>query len=183
MTVTRNDIQNEYFDWMVHLVSIESIDISKYSKLLKELHRYEFTYIIPMDNNRYQDGINLRYRFLYLHDLTDFQYLFDPYPCSVLEMMVALALKCEENILSDPDYGDRTAWWFWDMVHSLGLSDMTNDIWDEKYVDQVIERFLERKYKRNGDGGLFIVRRKDIDMRKEEIWYQLCWHINEMEGE
>ena len=69
------------------------------------------------------------------------------------------------------------------MVHSLGLSDMTNDIWDEKYVDQVIERFLERKYKRNGDGGLFIVRRKDIDMRKEEIWYQLCWHINEMEGE
>ena len=37
--------------------------------------------------------------------------------CSVLEMMIALAIRCEEHIMDDPDVGNRTGQWFWKDVY------------------------------------------------------------------
>ena len=34
-------------------------------------------------------------------------------------------------------------------------------------------------YKRNGEGGLFTINRRGLDMRSVEIWYQMCWHLQE----
>lgn len=45
----------------------------------------------------------------------------DNRPCSVLEMIIALAIRLEEHIMDDPDIGNRTGQWFWDMIVSLGL--------------------------------------------------------------
>ena len=39
-------------------------------------------------------------------------------------MMIALAIRCEEHIMDDPDAGDRTGQWFWSMLVSLGLGSM-----------------------------------------------------------
>lgn len=170
----RNDkIENEYFRWLSDLVCKKRYakDIS-YKKLLTHLHNTSFRYSIRRDRNRAEDGIDLRYRFDHGADL----YLTGP--CSVLEMMVALAVRCEETIMDDPAIGDRTAQWFWGMIANLGLGHMTDDRYDERYVDEVIERFLNRDYAPDGKGGLFRVRNCDQDLRDVEIWYQLCWYLN-----
>lgn len=94
----------------------------------------------------------------------------DNRPCSVLEMLIALAFRCEEHIMTDPDIGNRMGQWFWNMIVSLGLGSMSDSRFDAAYTDDVISRFMNRKYKRNGEGGLFTVERCKYDMRTVEIW-------------
>lgn len=171
----RDRIINDYFEWIYNLVCRDrfSNDIS-YRKLLMRLHEVEFSYSIPRDENRAADGVSLRRRFAV--NSNELEALDDP--CSVLEMMVALAIRCEENIMDDPAYGDRTGQWFWGMINNLGLGAMTDIYYDRKYVDDVIVTFLNREYERNGRGGLFTVRNCKRDLRKFEIWIQMCWYLD-----
>jgi hypothetical protein len=174
----RNEIINEYFEWLYDMVCGERFSNAiSYKKLLSHLHTTTFTYSIPNDKNRAEDGIGLRYRFaLYLDDLSVMDDLRGP--CSVLEMMAGLSVRCEEIIMDDPDVGDRTGQWFWGMIANLGLSSMVDNRFDRFYVDEVIDRLLNREYEPNGAGGLFTVRHRDVDLRDVEIWYQLCWYLN-----
>ena len=177
--MTREVLTNEYFDWMYDLVCDRG---KPYRRLLRHLHDIEFVYSIPMDDNRAMDGINLRYRFAYERNYNYAmvaEYL-DNRPCSVLEMMVALVHKCEEQIMENPEFGNRTRKWFYNMLVSLGLESMTDATYNEHHVDVVIVRFLNRDYKPNGEGGLFTVENYRRDMRVVEIWYQMCWFLDEV---
>ena len=163
--------KDEYFNWLFDLVCGRrySEQIS-FRKLLTRLHDVRFRYSLPRDRNRADDGLDLRRRF-------------DPYfdydkPCSVLEMMVALAIRCEETIMDDPQFGDRTRQWFWSMITNLDLGDMTDDNYDEDWVNFVINRFLDREYEPDGRGGLFMIRNCPRDLRDLEIWQQLCWYLD-----
>jgi hypothetical protein len=145
------------------------------------LHATNFRYSIPRDGNRADDGKGMRYRYAivcnYFESLYEILDILDG-PCSVLEMMLALAIHCEENIMDDPCKGDRTGQWFWNMIVNLGLSGMNDARYDRKLVDDAINTFLDRKYAPDGKGGLFTVRNCDQDLRKAEIWHQLCWYLN-----
>ena len=134
-----------------------------------------------MDGNRAEDGVDLRYRFGYEHNIETpvIAECLDDKECSVLEMMVALAVRCEEHIMDNPDVGDRTGKWFRDMIANLGLNGMTDDCFDRHYVERILHRFMSREYKRNGDGGLFTEHHNRIDMRFVEIWYQAMWYLDE----
>lgn len=175
----KDKISNDYFEWIYNLVCGERFpETLSYKKLLMHLHNTNFIYLIPKDGNRAQDGIDLRYRFAY--EYTDIEDA-DSYlkgPCSVLEMMVALAVRCEETIMDDPKKGDRTGQWFWNMIVSLGFGGMSDDRYDRFFVDKTLDRFLSRKYEPNGKGGLFTIRNPKRDMRRIEIWYQLCDYLN-----
>ena len=173
--MTTEFLERLYFDWMCDIVG----NYHTYSRLLTRLHRIDFVYILPMDENRERDGIDLRYRFAYDENSVDDDFLSER-PCSVLEMMVALALRIEEDIAYDPDVGSRTHCWFWDMVHSLGLDGMDDYNYDEDYVDDVVDQFLYREYKRNGEGGLFTIENCPHDLRTVEIWYQMGWYLNDI---
>lgn len=171
-------INDEYFDYLCELVDTGrfSRDIS-YRKLLSYLHDIEFTWIIPKDDNRADDGIQLRRRFsLFRGDVTLSNYI--PGPCSVLEMMVALAIRCEESTMADELLGNRTGQWFWGMIHNLELNPMIDSNFDRNRVDYIIKRFLDRDYERDGKGGLFTVRNCKRDMRDVEIWCQLSWYLD-----
>lgn len=96
----------------------------------------------------------------------------DNRPCSVLEMIIALAIRLEEHIMDDPDIGNRTGQWFWDMIVSLGLGSMDDSKFDKAHAIDVIRRFLDRDYGRDGKGGLFTIEHCRYDMRDIEIWYQ-----------
>lgn len=175
---TRDEIINEYFDWLVGIV--EPKGAFTYDKLLTHLHNTKFRYTIKKDNNREEDGLDLRYRFsLDRHCPEAYAYLDGP--CSVLEMMIALAVRCEEQIMSNTEYGDRTAQWFWQMVANLGLGSMRDELYDKKVVTHAIERFLNRDYEPNGKGGLFTIHYRKADMRTVEIWTQLQWYLDEID--
>lgn len=180
--MTRRELNNEYFAWMCQLVC--TTGYSKHSPhrlLLRRLHEWDFTYTHPMDGNRAEDGVNLRYRFGYenSYDNAMIAAYLDNSDCSVLEMMVALAIKCEE-IMKDSEIGDRTGYWFWKMIESLDLGDMDDLRYDECYTDYVIERLLDREYGRDGKGGLFTIKNCDRDLRSVEIWYQALWYLQKI---
>lgn len=175
-------INLKYFEWLSCLVDEENSDDRwRYTNLLKHLHEIDFTYTISMDGNRESDGIDLRYRFgdTYGYSTAMVATYLDDRSCSVLEMLVALALRCEEHIMYDPDLGDRTGKWFWDMIINLGLGFMTDQNYNQTYVDMVIQRFLNREYEKNGEGGLFTIEHCRRDLRNVEIWYQLCWYLDQ----
>lgn len=183
MTVGR--LNREYVEWMYQLVPNKRFSKTQpYKKLFNYLHSVEFTYTIPLDGNRAEDGIQLRYRFAddrgYPQQMIA-AYL-DNQPCSVLEMMIALVVRYEDNIMCDSDMGDRTGQWFWGMIENLELLQMTDGYFDEDYVEYVVYRLLNREYKRNGKGGLFTVSRQNVDMRNVEIWYQAAYYFNEVLG-
>ena len=83
-----------------------------------------------------------------------------------------------QAIMYDPDEGDRTSVCFWEMIHSLGLENMSDAHFNQDYVDDIIFRFMNREYLPNGQGGLFTIDNCDEDLRTVEIWYQLCWYLN-----
>ena len=172
-----DSIRNDYFEWIYELMCEDRYanDIS-YQRLFKRLHDTEFVYLISMDENRAGDGVALRWRFSLVRGL---DYIPDSLngSCSVLEMMVALALRCEETLMDDTRYGNRTGQWFWDMITSLGLGSMYDSNFDERYVDNAILRFLYREYEPDGRGGLFTIKNCDLDLRELEIWDQLNLYI------
>lgn len=182
-----NDILNIYFDWLCNIVSEDLFaeDVS-YRKLLMQLHSTPFFFTIQNDRNRALDGIDLRFRFgldqtggstRKAEDLADqlSYYLKD---CTVLEMLIALSLRCEENIMDNAEVGDRTIFWFWRMISVLELNGMTDAQYDRDYVEKRLQRFLHREYKPDGEGGLFYLPGVGTDLRRVEIWTQLLWYLD-----
>lgn len=176
MTIT-DRVQNDYFEWMYDLVTGDrySENIS-YRKLIMQLHNREFISVMPRDDNRAENGKHLRYRFALSNHLDED--LLDIGPCTILEMMIALAIRCEEEIMDDPDVGNRTAQWFWNMISNLGLGGMMDDQYDRNQVDDILTTFLNREYEPDGRGGLFRIRNCKHDLRDVEIWCQMCWYLN-----
>ena len=177
-------LADEYFEWMYDIVcDDEDSPRTTYRQLLRHLFNVEFTYILPMDKNRAGDGISLRYRFgrecRYSVD-TIARYL-DDVSCSVLEMMVALPLRCEDNIMCSSSHGNRTGQWFWNMITNMKLCSMNDNRYDPEIVDDVLDIFLNREYSPDGEGSLFWVEDCPYDLREIEIWYQMNLYLNEFD--
>lgn len=180
-----NEYEKEYFDWLCNFVCDEEYDTinqqKSYSLLLEHLHSRPFVAIIERDEHRISDGLTLRKRFCdecgYPESVL--QAVTDGHTCSIFELMLALAIRCEESIMTDESFGNRTGQWFWFMVVNLGLGHMSNADYDEASVDYILERFVNREYSPFGEGGLFTVKEPRQDMREVEIWYQMCWYLTE----
>ena len=175
-------LEERYFNWMENMIFDKFHQ--HYKKLLRYLNTLEFTYLIDIDGNRECDGIDLRYQFAYEMDIPQAQvakYL-DNKPCSVLEMMIALSQRIN-NIMEDPEIeGEQIPDWFWSMIRNLGLDDMGDAYFDKFYVKEKIDIFLQRKYKPDGTGGLFVLRDRR-DLRGVEIWMQAMWYLDEVMSE
>lgn len=178
------ELQIKYFDWLYYLVcGNDEYNRLSYRKLLSFLHSIEFTYTIDFDENRAIDGTNFRYRFGHENGFSRavIRAALDYRPCSVLEMMIALAHKVEEQIMDDNHYGNRTGQWFWNMIVSLGLGYMNDLDFNESCAYRVVSRFLDRQYEPNGRGGLFTIEDCPYDLRDIEIWSQFMWYLNTIE--
>lgn len=148
-----------------------------YTLLFEYLYSRDFYWAndMPLDRNRAIDGIELREKYGCSNDILD-------EPCSVLEMIIGLALRIENQIMTDYDSGDRTSQWFWIMITNLGLYSYDDDNFNEEEVKYIVDCFLDREYEPNGQGGLFILERPFDDLRNVEIWIQANWFLGEMDG-
>lgn len=183
--MVREELHDRYFEWLYDIVGgCNDYNRLTYYRLLRFLYNTEFTYILELDANRAEDGIDFRYRFgrEREYSVSIISRHLDDTPCNVLEMMVALAFKVEEQFMDDSDYGNRTGQWFWNMIVSLGLGAMNDDDFDEGYTRRVIYRFLDREYESNGRGGLFTLENCRCDLRDMEIWSQFMWYLDEFLG-
>lgn len=175
-----NRIRADYFTWMYNMVC--TVTEMTYYDLFGYLNSVEFVPLLSMDANRADDGLGLRYKFgrergISREDIAD---AFYGVPCSVLEMMVALANRCEETIMKNPEYGDRTSVWFWTMINTLGLSDMYDGNFQALKASHIMYIFMNRLYDKDGSGGLFKIDSNTKDMRETEIWYQMYYYLDEL---
>lgn len=173
--------EEDYYEWICSLIDDQDFNPSRYTKLLKRLYSTEFVWSIPEDENRAFDGLALRTDFAERSNYNpmDARIILGR-PCSVLEMMIALACRCENQIMEDLFVGPRFGRWFKVMISSLGLRYETDDYYDENYVEYIISSFLNREYNEDGDGGLFRVHDHTVDMTKTEIWYQMNVYLREL---
>ena len=181
-----NSVNAGYFDWLVESVTPyeRNRGTKTYHRLMTSLFEANFRALINTDDARIDDAHSLRDS--YARNFTNMtpadrnEFVNQGYAdsCSVLELMVALAIRMEEHIMSDNEYGNRTSQWFWEMVSSLGLSGMDDHHFDEAFVVNTLERFVDRTFMKNGCGSLFTVNDPRIDMRNLDIWYQMHAYIN-----
>lgn len=175
----KNRIRMRYLNWLEHFV-LDRRRVNNYILLFKHLHQREFVFPLPMDEARAQDGIGLRDQFAREKGFS-YEEIEDILqgPCSVLEMMVGLALRMEITLMTNSDEGDRTGVWFWGMLVNMKLGPMTDENYSREYVDRCINTMLYREYEPNGEGGLFTCNR--TDMRDTEIWYQMNTFLIELD--
>lgn len=171
--MTKNQLDEGYFSWLCDLVFDRHHKHTRYSSLLYHLSTIPFVWVVEGDENRAADGFDLRNRYL---DTTHSKRLdCESSVTSVLEVIVALAVRMEEQILNDSEYGDRTSQWFWVMMGSLKLLGVTNNHFNPTYIDSQIDCFMNRYYDENIVTLFPYVDDKVLDM---EIWYQAYDFIN-----
>lgn len=172
-----------YLEWLCEIVSYDSHrpDGGVYYKLLDHLNHIPFVDYDCLDADRISDAYSLRQ--IFIESYMGFLGVSILGNASVLEVLVALAKRGETHIMANV-FGleDRTAYWFWGMMRSLGLLKYTNDKYDREEVSKIIDSFLHRQYASDGTGGIFVCHNlpKDGDMREIDIWKQMCLWFNEI---
>lgn len=179
--MSRRRTGDPYFDWLCMKIGVDNQNPKRnYGQMVKMLHGIDYTPILSMDENRANDGIQLRVEFMNAHG---------PYgsstnrgPCTLLEFLVALAMKMN-FLMGEEDNQHHTEWYFWRMIRHLGLRKYTDDFWfscnGEFFVEDAADRVINRKYEANGDGGLFPLRGYYGDQRTIETWQQMQYWLGE----
>ena len=168
-------INNLYFEKLCSVAGLKGpVEHCNYFELMYQLYRTEYYWSVPNDDNRGADGIKLRERYKFPDVDSD---------CSLLEMLIALALRCDEEIMYNPTEGDKSVDWFWMMLTNLGLSKMRDSSfesgWNHETVSVICDTFMDREYATNGRGGLFPLKAPQQNQTKVEIWYQLSAYLLE----
>lgn len=155
----------EYFEWLMEQIHNQK---GKYRKLLWHLYHKEFIYILDFDRNRYMDGLFLRKEFGYESDR----------PCSVLEMLIELALRLEEEYMGDPRH-PHPEYIFWEMIRNLKLDKCCGRTVNIDKIDKILIRWMTRRFTSNGGGSIFPLRHTNRDQRGIEIWSQAMEYLTE----
>lgn len=162
----------DYIDWIKNrFLTTDRLDEDTQDYYIRLLHSVPFTFSIQMDENRYDDGINLRYRYSDECNVPAFM-IDDTIDCSVFEMLAALSIRCSEDIM-----GENPGFWFWDWAGNVfgGFDNL-----DEHYILKRIYSWIGRKFDKNGFGSPFPIRKNTTsDQRKTEIWFQMLGYIHE----
>lgn len=175
MSATLDDL---YLEWLYSQVaSVKTRTRSKtYWNLMRQLYRKEFVWTVPNDDNRVNDGRDLRYRFIEDTRISDIDPHWFELPCSMLELLMGLAIQLEfEADGTIPN-------WFWRLLGNLELDQCTDAMYKEAmdcYVDNALDAVIWRTYDRDGRGGLFPLRDAEVDQREVELWYQLSAYLLE----
>ncbi len=123
---------DDYYIWLCDMIDLESH--SRYSNLISFLYDTEFVWSVAKDGNRAGDGKHLRDDYILevgWGDYLDGEWLNEP--CSLLEMLIALARRTRIDIMSDFDM--NTDDWFWIFIKNLGFYGYDNRCeFSEKFV-------------------------------------------------
>lgn len=166
-----------YFSWLYSQVgSVEITNPSRtYWGILRELYTTEFFWIVPNDDNRAEDGKELRYEFLHEENIEHVDKEWLELGCSMLEMMIGLSRR-----LSFEDDGEPHLW-FWALMENLDLERYNDNTHiPDGIVYKVLGDVIWRTYDRKGKGGLFPLRRSRQDQTEVELWYQMSEYLNQI---
>lgn len=178
--MTKNQIKTDYFHWLCEIICIDQGE-DTYWFLAKALHDIAYFWTVPNDDNRGMDGLRLRDEYFDENPSNDATIIFDG-PCTMFEVLIGLARRIEET-MAEPGKDDQTPKWFWEMMGNCTLdiySDaLYSDLDGSHDIPKIVMTILERRYRRDGKGGLFPLKFPKKDQRKVELWYQMSSYLVE----
>lgn len=168
-------LEDAYFRWLSAKVEYnpwrgESTPSNSYDRLFRKMHQFPFSWTVTGDDNREQDGVDLRYEFLRVSGRRPSEDWLQM-PASVFEVLISFSR------IASYETGELMSFWFWHMLDNLGFREQTNGNYNPALVERTLDRFVWRTYDYNGRGGLFPIRSPRRDQRKVEIWYQFCDYL------
>lgn len=174
-----------YYRWLLSKIDIQHHE--DYRTLMTILFDRVYDCFVDNDGNRKETGLYLRYVFEDEtgYPISEYKEVGLNVPCSVLEMLIGLAISIENDIMYDPEFGDRTAMWFWMMLENLGLDKATDEEigfdlrFGVPYIDHILDTWLGRKFDYDGTGSPFPLKNPQEDQRNVEIWYQAMAYLDE----
>lgn len=175
-------LQSGYFTWLFNLTKRPSTRISNhpYRCLFDQMHDTPFRWSVHNDDNRMEDGKDLRLEYLRERGIrtSTVDVVWLEADASMLEVLITLSRMAAFESYSTPDQ------WLRVFIENLGLQHYTDQVYNaeiEHEVNEALERVITRAYHRNGQGGIFPLRRPRGDQRRIELWYQLSQYL--VEGE
>ena len=161
---------NEYGGWLLWRVHNKR---KNYEMMFKQLHDTPFRYIIHRDKNRAEDGIYLRDEFMQDTGI----YIDSSKDCSVLEMLVALAIRIDNEYIGDPGK-ERPEVIFWQMLKNLGLHKFPDNVSNPKKIFDILSIWIDRKFEKDGRGSIFPIKNPDENQVEIEIWSQMLSYLS-----
>lgn len=174
-----NQINIDYYEWLISQVRIPGT--RTYNELFERMQNVEFVWTVPNDDNRVQDGLDLRVEFLneLAHISRKERADFERFHTGVtfLEVLIGLSRRVAFTAGGDPDA------WAWQLIDNLRLRKASDPFTESKAnrVDEILETVIWRTYRRDGQGGFFPLNSSVEDQTKVEIWYQMHNYVNEIQ--
>ena len=154
-----------YLRYLMDLVELKP----RYTDLCDTLLAIEFEPIIGNDSDRCVDGLDIRREYEggdYTSELNDDS------PCSMMEMLVALAIRTAK-LMDDGDGTESPGYYFMIFLENLGLDNVRNMATIQRTCDEFMDPFIPE---------VDIVRVNHPPKRwsKMEIWKKVNWFLTEM---
>ena len=179
-----SQIRQAYFEYLYDLVKEDAPERKDYWMLLSDLQAFKFYWSVEHDENRAQDGIDLRRRYLEGEWWANGEEALSG-ECSMLEMLIALAERMAFELAGTDVSPDiyRTGSCFWEMVENLGLTRYSDGEYERLngpfVVNKTLHDVVTRNYDETGVGGIFPLRGDYGDQRYVELWYQMQEYLTE----
>lgn len=171
MMKTPTELDIQYYEWLVSQIHIPNG--KNYGGLFEILHNREFQWTIPRDDNRGQDGIELRY--LFFEERGQKKRPINLGGATLLEVLVSLSKHLAFLAGGVPKR------WAWKLLKNLRLTEKSDPLTEQDIskINDVLDALIWRQYSKSGKGGFFPLRNPDEDQREVEIWYQMNKYVIE----
>lgn len=158
----------EYYEWLVSQIFLPPN--KSFNTLFDMMHSREFVWLVPNDDNRIQDSLDLRTEFL-----NGKKNKLDLEGATLLEILVSLSRRVSFTAGHSPEH------WAWVLIKNLRLNKKFDPLTAEEMVkiNDILEALVWRTYQQNGQGGFFPLKRPDEDQTQVEIWYQMNKYVIE----
>jgi len=168
-----NDLHETYLDFLESQVREERKDKNSYRDLINIMFAKEFVWLVPNDDNRIGDGLEVRSQWFDTIVVIGLDW------CSFLEVIVGLSRRME--LITD----ESAEGWGWQLITNLGLDKMRDPLsqYKTRKANDILDAAIWRNYNPDGSGGFFPLLHPKDDQREIELWYQMNAYIKEMNPE
>lgn len=189
------DIRQEYRQYLMSLIlpsdgsngQLGAGSDSTALSLFESLDEVPFKVLVPMDENRIMDAMDLREMFTN-GDVSRAEKM-TTQPVTLLEILINLCMflaYARENLV----YDSSTERWFYELLANAGIDEKT----PRWRVIQIGRRIVNREYGADGEGGFFPCfgfghgsryagrndgEERSYDMRETELWMQMNEYLME----
>lgn len=177
--------KKDYLCWLMNQCQLEAAGPYGYLSLCEILLDTYFLSLIEFDENRAEEGRELREEWAESQggDISETEML--PYTCNMLELILVMARRMAYEMM-DSQYEAGVGKWVMEILENAGLATFRNDYFetDPEYhgnrIKAILKDIIYRRYLHTGDGGFFPAKFYTTkDYRKMELLTQMNNYLAE----